>query len=111
MHLPLKEVPRRGPLSRMKLPDEIRMPQALAPAPGVSAMATRMMKKQLAALDVPEVPEFLDQIVAAGGHLWACRLSADMYDLDESDFRDDIEGIISAADFIEMTAGAQLLFI
>jgi peroxiredoxin family protein len=111
MHLPLKEVPRPGPLSRVKLPDEVRMPQALAPAPGVSAMATRMMKKQLAALDVPEVPEFLDQIVAAGGHLWACRLSADMYDLDESDFRDDIEGIISAADFIEMTAGAQLLFI
>ena len=29
----------------------------------------------------------------------------------ESDLRDDVEGIISASDFIEMTEGAQLLFI
>lgn len=34
-----------------------------------------------------------------------------MNKLDASDFRDDIEGIITAADFIEMTGGAQLLFI
>ena len=53
----------------------------------------------------------LDQIVASGGHLWACRLSADMNHLTEEDLRDDVEGIISASDFIEMTAGAQLLFI
>jgi predicted peroxiredoxin len=60
---------------------------------------------------VPEVPEFLDQIVAAGGHLWACRMSADMNHLVESDLRDDVEGIISASDFIDKTEGAQLLFI
>ena len=41
----------------------------------------------------------------------ACRLSADMNHLTEEDLRDDVEGIISASDFIEMTAGAQLLFI
>ena len=29
----------------------------------------------------------------------------------EVDLRDDVEGIISASDFIEMTNGAQLLFI
>ncbi len=34
-----------------------------------------------------------------------------MQKLDTSDFRDDLEGVISAADFIEKTAGAQLLFI
>lgn len=96
MHLPIRD---------------IRMPQAFAPAPGVSAMTTKMMKKQMSDLGIPGVPEFLDQIVAAGGHLWGCQLSADMFDLDESDLRDDVEGIISAADFIEIAAGAQLLFI
>jgi peroxiredoxin family protein len=85
------------------------LPQAIAPA--MTGMATRMLKKQIAELGVPEVPEFLDQIVAAGGHLWACRMSADMMKLDEDDLRDDVEGIISAADFIEKTEGAQLLFI
>ena len=94
MHLPIKDM---------------HMPQAIAPA--MTGMATKMLKKQIADLGVPEVPEFLDQIVASGGHLWACRLSADMMHIKDTDLRDDVEGIISAAEFIEMTKGAQLLFI
>jgi peroxiredoxin family protein len=35
-------------------------------------------------------------------------MSADMMHIDESDLYDAVEGIISAADFIEMTGGAQL---
>ena len=90
---------------------DAHIPQALTPMPGMTAMATRMLKKQIADLGVPEVPDFLDQIVAAGGHLWACRMSADMMKLTEADLREDVEGIINAADFVELTAGAQLLFI
>ena len=87
------------------------MPQGLGGLPGMTAMATSKMKKSLDDLDIPEVPAFLDQIVASGGHLWACRLSADMNKLTEADLYDDVEGIISASDFIELTEGAQLLFI
>lgn len=87
------------------------MPQALTPLPGVTAMATHQMKKQIADLGVPEVPEFLEQIVDSGGHLWACRMSADMMKLHEEDLVDGVEGIISASDFMELTVGAQLLFI
>ena len=87
------------------------IPQALAPMPGMTAMATHMLKKQIADLGVPEVPDLLEQIVAAGGHLWACRMSADLNKLTESDLRDDVEGIISAAEFVEKTNRAQLLFI
>jgi peroxiredoxin family protein len=88
---------------------DAHMPQAMAP--GMTGMATKMLKKQIADLGVPEIPDFLDQIVGAGGHLWACRMSADMNKLTMNDLRDDVDGIISASDFIEMTAGAQLLFI
>jgi len=87
------------------------LPQGLGGLPGMTAMATHMMKKQIADIGVPEVPEFLEQIVASGGHLWACRMSADMMHLDQSDLYQEVEGIISAADFIEKTEGAQLLFI
>jgi predicted peroxiredoxin len=87
------------------------MPQGLGGIPGITHLATSQMKKAIADLDVPEVPEFLDQIVASGGHLWACRMSADMQHLTETDLRDDVEGIISASHFIELTDGAQLLFI
>jgi peroxiredoxin family protein len=87
------------------------MPNALSGLPGMTAMATRTMKKQIADLDVPEVPEFLEQIHQSGGHLWACRMSADMMKLHEDDLYEGVEGIISASDFIELTEGAQLLFI
>ena len=87
------------------------MPQGLGGIPGVTHMATSKLRKSLEELDIPEVPEFLEQIVASGGHLWACRLSADMNHLTEADLYDEVEGIISASDFIEMTEGAQLLFI
>ncbi len=87
------------------------MPMGLTPFPGVTGMATHQLKKSIADLGVPEVPEFLEQIVAAGGHLWACRLSADMNHLTDADLYEGVEGIISASDFIEKTAGAQLLFI
>ena len=90
---------------------DAHLPQAVAPMPGMTAMATRMLKKQIADLGVPEVPDFLDQIVAAGGHLWACQMSADMNGLSTAELRPDVEGIISAAEFIELTNGAQLLFI
>jgi peroxiredoxin family protein len=96
----------------MHLPiGDMHLPQSLAPLPGMTAVATKMLKKQIADLGVPEVPDFLDQIVAAGGHLWGCRMSADMNKLTMQDLRNDVEGIISASDFIEKTAGAQLLFI
>ncbi len=87
------------------------MPQGLGGLPGMTALATSKLKKSIAELDVPEVPEFLEQIVASGGHLWACRLSADMNHLHPEDLYEEVEGIISASDFIEITAGAQLLFI
>jgi peroxiredoxin family protein len=96
----------------MHLPvGDVRLPQALAPMPGMQPMATKMIKDQIAALGVPEVPDFLDQIVASGGHLWACRMSADMNHLTMNDLYEGVEAIINASDFIEMTNGAQLLFI
>lgn len=87
------------------------MPQALTPLPGMTAMATKMMKKSLDELDIPDVPEFLELIKASGASVWACALSADMNKLTKDDLWDGVDGIISATDFIEMTDGAQLLFI
>lgn len=45
---------------------------------------------------MPDVPEFLEQIVASGGHLWGCQLSADMNHLALDDLYDEAEGVISA---------------
>ena len=87
------------------------MPAALAPLPGMTTMATHMMNRSLEELEIPPVPEFLELLKASGARIWACRLSADMNHLDESDLFDGVDGIINASDFIELTEGAQLLFI
>jgi Uncharacterized conserved protein len=88
-----------------------QMPEGLGGLPITTAIATERMKNSIAEVDAPEVPEFLAQIVASGGHLWACRMSADMNHLTKEDLYDEVEDIISASDFIEKTEGAQLLFI
>jgi peroxiredoxin family protein len=87
------------------------MPQGMGGLPWMTAIATKKLKKSIADIGVPEVPEFLEQIVDSGGHLWACRMSADMNHLTQDDLYDGVEAIISAADFIEKTDGAQILFI
>jgi peroxiredoxin family protein len=87
------------------------LPQGLGGLPGMTALATHQMRRSIADVGVPEVPELLQQIVDSGGHLWACRMSADMQQLEPADLFDEVEAIISAGDFVEKTAGAQLLFI
>jgi peroxiredoxin family protein len=87
------------------------MPTLVMGLPGMTAFATHMMKKQIEGIDVPDVPEFMEMITDAGGHLWACRMSADMMHLTEDDLYDRVEGIISAADFMELSKDSQLLFI
>lgn len=87
------------------------MPQMLMGLPGMTSFATHMMKKQMEGLDIPDVPEFLELITDMGGRLWACRMSADMQHLTEDDLYDRVEGIISAADFIELSEDAQTIFI
>jgi peroxiredoxin family protein len=87
------------------------MPPSLMGLPGMTAFATHMMKKQIEGIDVPDVPEFLEMITDAGGHLWACRMSADMMHIGQDQLYDRVEGIISAADFIEISEGAQIIFV
>jgi peroxiredoxin family protein len=87
------------------------MPQGLGGIPGMTGMATRMMKKQIADLDVPEIPEFLTLLHDMGAKLWACRMSVDMMDLQRPDLIDEVEDIINVADFIELSEGAQVIFV
>ena len=79
--------------------------------PGMTKFATNMMRKQLDDLEIPGVREMLDIIVASGGHLWGCKLSFDMNGLARTDLYDGVEDIISATDFIELSEGAQIIFV
>ena len=87
------------------------MPQFMGRLPGMTKASTKMMKKQMDDLEIPSVPEFHDLLQASGVHMYACKLSFDMMKMLEADLHPAVEGVISAADFIEISTGAQTLFI
>ncbi len=89
----------------------MHMPQAIGPIPGMTTMATKMMKKEIAKLGFPVVSEFLDTLVDAGANLWACQMSTDMMKIEPEDLYDGVDGIIGATEFMEMSEGAQIIFI
>ena len=87
------------------------MPMALTPLPGMTTMATNKMRKQMEGLGIPDVPSFLEHLSDMGCHLWACKMSVDMFDLTEADMIDQLDGVLNVADFIEIIEGAQTMFI
>ena len=87
------------------------MPQIVSVVPGVSHMATAMMKKSIEELDVPPVGEFLEMIHDAGAQIYACKMSVDMMKLTMADFVPQVDGVVSAMDFMEMAEGAQVIFV
>jgi peroxiredoxin family protein len=87
------------------------MPQAVAPIPGVATMATKMMKRKIEGLDVPELREFMQMVQDSGGLFWGCRMTADMMELQMSDFVPGVKDIVSAADMFNLAEGGQIIFI
>ena len=87
------------------------MPQGLGGLPGMTGMATKMMKKQIAGLDVPEIPEFLELLTDMGANLWACQMSVDMMDLEKDDLFDGVIDIINVSQFMELSEDAQIVFV
>ena len=86
------------------------LPSFLGALPGMSAFATSMMNKEMAKLDIPPVPEFVEMIHDAGGKLYACKATVDMFHLTEADFCPQVEKILTVGDFYELSAGGQIIF-
>ena len=88
----------------------LHIPTMLGGLPGMSSFVTHQMEKQIAKLDIPPVPEFLQMIADSGGRLYACKASVDMFNLVRTDFIDDLEGIITVGEFYQIAAGGQIIF-
>ena len=91
------------------------IPNAVGGLPGMTNVATAVMKREISQLDFPDVEEFLEIITDAGGKLYACKMSVDMFHdmhmMNEEDIYDRVEGIVGATDFMEMSEDAQIIFI
>ena len=96
----------------MRVPDAkgFPLPTILGALPGMSAFATHMMNKEMEALDIPPIPEFIEMIHDAGGKIYACKATVDMFHLKESDFCPQMDKVLTVGDFYEIAAGGQIIF-
>jgi peroxiredoxin family protein len=88
----------------------MHMPTLLGAIPGMSAIATKMMKRQMEKLDIPPVGEFIELISDSGAGLYACRATVDMFGLAEDDFVPQVNGILTVGEFYDRAAGSQIIF-
>lgn len=88
----------------------MHMPTLLGALPGFSAMATKMMSRQMEKLDIPPIPEFIELISDSGGKLWACKASVDMFGLTKDSFVPQVEDVITVGDFYGLAGGGEIIF-
>ncbi len=88
----------------------MHLPTWLGALPGFSAIATRMMQRQMEKIDIPPIPEFIELVGDSGARLYACKATVDMFGLTMEDFVPQVEEIISVGEFYEKAAGGQIIF-
>ncbi len=88
----------------------LHLPTWLGALPGFSALATRLMQRQMEKIDIPPIPEFVELVADSGARLYACKASVDMFGLTMEDFVPQVEAIISVGEFYDKAAGGQIVF-
>ncbi len=98
-------------MNMMGIPGYIGIPQWMGMLPGMTPFATALMKSKMKGLGVPTVREYLGMLSDAGAKMYGCKMSVDMFGLTQADFLPCVEKIVTAGDFMDMTEGAQIVFI
>ncbi len=89
----------------------MHIPTMVGGLPGMESLATKMMKKEMENLDLPTVREMIEMLDDAGAEMYGCRMAMDMFKRKEEDLLPQVKGVLSAMDFYDKCAGAQILFI
>ena len=99
-------------MSLMGLPTgNLGIPNLMGIIPGMTAFATWFMKWKMKKMGVPSVKEYLEMLSDAGANMYGCKMTVDMWGLSEDDFLPCVDKVVTASDFMDMTEGAQVVFI
>ena len=88
----------------------VGIPTILGALPGMSAAASWMMRGEIKKLGFPRVPEFMKLVVDAGANVYGCKMSMDMMKLTVDDLMDGAT-VLGAMEFMDLTEGAQIVFV
>lgn len=87
------------------------IPPSLGILPGMTTFATKYFHREVKKIEIPTVRDLLEQVAEMGADMWACKMTADMMQLKPKMLHKAVKGIIDAGDFIELSEGAQIVFI
>jgi peroxiredoxin family protein len=99
-------------MSMMGLPTgNLGIPNIMGIIPGMTAFSSWFMKNKMKELEVPTVREYLEMLSDGGAKMYGCKMTVDMFGIKKEDFLPCIESVVTASDFIDMSEGAQIIFI
>ena len=80
------------------------MPNSLGMIPGMTRLATRMMKKNMDKIKMPTIQEMIKTAHDAGVHFHACSPSMQMMNLTKDDLNPEVDDIIGATTYIDLAS-------
>jgi peroxiredoxin family protein len=86
------------------------IPTLVGALPGMSAMASWMMRREIDKLDFPPVDEFVQTVIDSGARVFGCKMSMDMMNLTEEDLVDGAE-VLGAMEMLDLAEDAQVIFV
>lgn len=87
------------------------MPNILGMIPGMTAMATRMMKGRMAKAKVPTIHEMFRTAKDLGVKLHACSTTMEVMGTPKETLIDEVDDVVGAATMLSLGEGGQIIFI
>lgn len=87
------------------------MPNILGMIPGMTAMATGMMKGKIQKAKLPSIPEMLKTAKELGVKLHACSTTLDVMGIKKEMLVPEVDDIVGAATMLGLGEGGQIIFI
>jgi len=101
-----------GTTGNPAMPMPVPMPQLLTALPGMTPMASWMMKRQFKDHGVASIDELVNLCVELGVKMIPCGMTMDVFGFSEKGFIDGIEPVCGATHFLDWAADADVsLFI
>ena len=97
-----------SPLGNPAMPMPIPMPQLITALPGMTPMATWMMKRQFKDHGVASIDELLGLCIEMGVKMIPCGMTMDVFGFSEKGFIDGIDPVCGATHFIDWAADADI---
>jgi peroxiredoxin family protein len=88
----------------------LHIPTLIGGLPGMAALTTKLMQRQMEQLDIPPIPEFVELVSDSGAGLYACKASVDMFKLSADDFVEQLDGVLTVGEFYELAGGGEIVF-